>query len=876
MIGNIEEKENLPERESQNATDADLKPEIEMDIGKETDQKTTRIAKRKIQTDSVDENSFNYPMVENVNALNKSECELDEPLVKKKFEKHNLGESYRPFYSVFSQNFLLSIEAISLIYKTEDELQQNWEIAKLKSSGRLKRQNAVINSEATIVKIQPKNTNNLNNKIESRSNYYIGDQTIRMFNIGPKLDLIDLESENFKFYVYESVYEFKSAPEEFGTNGIRTSDKKLIEMEDREHFLIISNFDHDICEETNFFLKFEKTQLTNTILRLTGSNYIKILLKKLECLNNSINISLKIYLTVNCSDVNLIESNPSFNCSNSKIATDINFVMSYFFPTLNSNSALTLLYQKNISDELVESKHHDESEIKNRNENLFDLIYELHKENGSLNEVIGCGDDSVIQELSYLRPALRPYQINGIKWMLFKENFTFDQLKNNRSTQEIHPLYIKLVNGKNDFVYYHKFYGIATKNMPLKLISLPGGILADEMGLGKTLEILSLIMLNQRNDDLKFEFYKCQIDKNKQELNKKSFSCLCGNTPESFQADSFKRHKQHLKEQTIYQCVACLVWTHVNCVNYKGSKEEFLCLECCTKVPPIKSGCTLIVTPSVISYQWAEEIRKHLNKKLNVLVYKGTASGFVQPRDLATLDICITTYDVLSNELAHVFAIENQRSLRKAKRFSNIPSPLIYVEWWRVCLDEAQMVHSTNSRCAEMANRLHAVNRWCVTGTPIGRSLADLHGLFTFIREDPYINKKWFKYCLFEPFQMGDKMPMAKAVSNVMWRTSKRFVENQINIPKQTEVCYWIDFSPFEAHLYQRVLEIFRDSRKNSFKGIEANNQTVQTTVQTTSDESQNIDGFFSKYLHSNMRFDEIDRSVIDHVDFFLLNLIVK
>ncbi len=95
----------------------------------------------------------------------------------------------------------------------------------------------------------------------------------------------------------------------------------------------------------------------------------------------------------------------------------------------------------------------------------------------------------------------------------------------------------------------------------------------------------------------------------------------------------------------------------------------------------------------------------------------------------------------MSNELSYVFAIENMKVLRNPRRYMTTPSPITCVNWWRICLDEAQMVHSTNSRCGEMANGLSAINRWCVTGTPIGRSLDDLHGLFTFIREDPYYEK---------------------------------------------------------------------------------------------------------------------------------------
>ena len=64
-----------------------------------------------------------------------------------------------------------------------------------------------------------------------------------------------------------------------------------------------------------------------------------------------------------------------------------------------------------------------------------------------------------------------------------------------------------------------------------------------------------------------------------------------------------------------------------------------------------------------------------------------------------------------------------------------------------------------------------------------------MHGLFTFIREDPYMERQWFVEALFKPFISGSQRHrMAEAVSRVLWRTSKKHVEAQINIPKLTEV----------------------------------------------------------------------------------------
>ena len=41
-----------------------------------------------------------------------------------------------------------------------------------------------------------------------------------------------------------------------------------------------------------------------------------------------------------------------------------------------------------------------------------------------------------------------------------------------------------------------------------------------------------------------------------------------------------------------------------------------------------------------------------------------------------------------------------------------MPTPLTRLRWWRVCLDEAQMVESSTAKAAEMALKLHTVHRW--------------------------------------------------------------------------------------------------------------------------------------------------------------------
>ena len=71
----------------------------------------------------------------------------------------------------------------------------------------------------------------------------------------------------------------------------------------------------------------------------------------------------------------------------------------------------------------------------------------------------------------------------------------------------------------------------------------------------------------------------------------------------------------------------------------------------------------------------------------------------------------------------------------RAHATARLLSPLLSLHWWRVVLDEAQMVESGTAKAAAMALRLSTTHRWAVSGTPMGRGrLADLHGLMAFLQ----------------------------------------------------------------------------------------------------------------------------------------------
>ena len=138
----------------------------------------------------------------------------------------------------------------------------------------------------------------------------------------------------------------------------------------------------------------------------------------------------------------------------------------------------------------------------------------------------------------------------------------------------------------------------------------------------------------------------------------------------------------------------------------------------------LATPATLIVTPSSLLEQWLSELGRHA-PHLKVLSYPGLKKAAknkhgveMSARYLDEHDVVVTTYDVLRNEL-WLASDEPQRSMRNSKQYKRPTSPLVQLSWWRVCIDEAQMVENWMNNAAKLARRLPRINAWAITGTPV-------------------------------------------------------------------------------------------------------------------------------------------------------------
>ena len=358
-----------------------------------------------------------------------------------------------------------------------------------------------------------------------------------------------------------------------------------------------------------------------------------------------------------------------------------------------------------------------------------------------------------------LRTEPKNYQLAGLKWMLDRE-IKGDAVR--RGHALLHPAWVQLISAKGHVFYCQrmKCHVLTERFFTAPTVGTCGGFICDEMGLGKSLQTLMLVLENKPQKGWAVD---------------------------------------------------------------KISNEQLV-----TRTEPIPIKTTLLVAPTTLLSQWEEEIEKHLhNNALRwgrfvdpsnardtralmqawrnknggqeaggnveasgsmVRPRRRPANGeearkkippggqFVRqvlcttgrngdPAELHTLDLCLCSYEDLRVQLG------------SAQGFNM--SLLQQFGFWRVCLDEAQLIANTSSVAAIMASSLWRRHAWVVTGTPITAKLSEVRGLLEFLALEPiYHNEEWAKLVQHgcDKAQPHGLLTLRSLLRGVMLRRSKEDV----------------------------------------------------------------------------------------------------
>jgi SNF2 family DNA or RNA helicase len=213
---------------------------------------------------------------------------------------------------------------------------------------------------------------------------------------------------------------------------------------------------------------------------------------------------------------------------------------------------------------------------------------------------------------------------------------------------------------------------------------------------------------------------------------------------------------------------------------------------------------TVIITPTTILYQWVNELKHAPN--LTYLIYDGQAEDEdgieVDQAYIAQYDIIFTTYQFLQKEFYNALPPPT-RPRRSEQKYVRKPSIFRDTYFYRVVLDEAQMVERIHSNSTTMAGMIKREISWGVTGTPCPKtgSLHDMQGLFDFIKSSFSSTGATSLYdCLPEPI-------ISKALESFTHRNTKHNVERELSLPEQRDTAFNLHLNAIEDQFYNDSLD---------------------------------------------------------------------
>ena len=204
-------------------------------------------------------------------------------------------------------------------------------------------------------------------------------------------------------------------------------------------------------------------------------------------------------------------------------------------------------------------------------------------------------------------------------------------------------------------------------------------------------------------------------------------------------------------------------------------------------------GCTLIVVPRSLVFNWVREIERFA-PRLRVLDYSVARRDVA---DLADHDVAVTTYAVVRGDIEE----------------------LSKVQFDYVILDEAQAIKNPQTISAHAARALRARHRLALTGTPIENRVEELWSLFEFLNPGMLGSATTFSrlaHLAVEPLSGDDEDAAAgrdllrRALRPVILRRTKAEVAPEL--PERCEETLYVDMEPAQRDFYLGLLAATRAS----------------------------------------------------------------
>ncbi|KAI0706718.1 SNF2 family N-terminal domain-containing protein [Cerioporus squamosus] len=414
-----------------------------------------------------------------------------------------------------------------------------------------------------------------------------------------------------------------------------------------------------------------------------------------------------------------------------------------------------------------------------------------------------------------LQPTLLPFQRRTVAWMMEREgkivtpNGDIIPVSDMDLASRPLPLFWDAFAVSTEETWYvNRLRGVITPSRPTGHDDewdedAPGGIVAEEPGLGKTLECISTIMMNPAPD-------RSPVNKRwdpEAQIDVKEIKTTLIVTPPSLApqwADELAAHAPGLKVLVYegWQKVPVPISERDVAIEREKRQKQ-------KAKPRAKSKKPARATKGKRKALADDDDDMDVDEDDEESTQAGDEDEKEQPildwcAYVNTHDVCITTYNVLQQDLgvARPPPTRPRRAFVKYSTVHRSRSPLVMCEWYRVIMDEVQMVGG--GKTEEMVSLIPRLSSFAVSGTPARSQVADLIHVLKFLRVSSVIDvpRAWLRLQL--PGYMHEFTELFRRYAV---RTMKAAVKDELTIPPQTRYLVPIELGRVERHVYDQTLD---------------------------------------------------------------------
>ena len=408
-----------------------------------------------------------------------------------------------------------------------------------------------------------------------------------------------------------------------------------------------------------------------------------------------------------------------------------------------------------------------------------------------------------------LKTTLHPFQERGVAWMRARER-AVDSLT-------LHPSWTQYkLPGGDKFIYAHRYMPAFSRHFfPAPAAKTCGGLLCDDVGLGKSVQVLGLVLSAPPDPGWAVDELPLYVTDN---VPIKTTLIVCP-------AAILDQWEQELEKHVVPNGLVYSVYLGIG--HHQRGQQA----------PVSSSSSTTAASSGVRSRPrrrctgaTTDETKEEERGGIEVLA-KTRSHLFRAPRSstgpaapLAQCDVLLCSFETLRDEVRKTGAVvEGSNEARLA-------TPLGALGFYRIVLDEAQLVSQTTSVAALMCSSLARRYAWVCTATPVNRDVRELHGLVAFLGVDPIAEKYVCDQLVLEPFkdrEPGSRARILALCRGLMLRRGQRRpgIARQIALPPLTWDTVLLKASPAERAAYRVAETALKRSYANHARHVAATNR---------------------------------------------------